>query len=420
MTKSLLKASGWLFLDRFTRMGIGFATGVLIARHYGPASNGELAYVIATSAIFGCLGSLGLDEIGPRDFAAGDRGVVSADIQRTTLVLRALSGSFAYLLLIAFMGFYQGPSPITILSALYSLYLLLQATDVVEYRFRAEGRFRKIAILRSTASVISGSLKVVAIEFDLPLIFIAGAMLAEFLFASFWYLLVGENRPSGRFKWDYAIGLLRRSRFIILAGTLYLLQARIDSLLTEYYLGLERLGQYAAAMKLIELFDAVAIVLSIVLVPEFAKRTGKAFETIARRAYLIGILLYLFSIPFMVLIWWLFPSIYGASYLEGQSVFPYMILRPLFVLMGFFRAGLAVAEGKHHLMPIYPAVALVFSLILGPILIPGMGLEGAAISTIGGLILSSILVDLLVYRRHLLWIVSSPMAFKGLIGGLKS
>ena len=147
----------------------------------------------------------------------------------------------------------------------------------------------------------------------------------------------------GRFSWNYARDLLRRSSFLIIAGTFSLLQGRVDSLLIEHYLDFEALGQYAAALKLMELFDTGAIVLSIVLVPEFARASGKALESLARRAYLAGGSLYLLSIPFIYGVAWLFPFIYGSSYTEGESLIPYLVLRPLLVMMGFFMAGHAVA-----------------------------------------------------------------------------
>ena len=101
--KRILRSSSWLFLDRFFRMAVGFLVGVVIARHYGPVANGELAYVVATAAILGSLGSLGLDEIGPRDFAAGDLKISRADIERTAVILRLLSGGVAYFVFLAFI-----------------------------------------------------------------------------------------------------------------------------------------------------------------------------------------------------------------------------------------------------------------------------------------------------------------------------
>ena len=421
--KRILRSSSWLFLDRFFRMAVGFLVGVVIARHYGPAANGELAYVVATAAILGSLGSLGLDEIGPRDFAAGDLGVPKADIERTAVILRLLSGGLAYLIFLAFIFFKEGSSPILLLAILYGLYLPIQATDVVEYRLRAEGRFGMIAGIRSVASLVSGGLKLGAVFLGFPLIAIAGAMGFEYVMGTTAYLFLRRRKDPegvGRFSWNYARDLLRRSSFLIIAGTFSLLQGRVDSLLIEHFLDLEALGQYAAALKLMELFDTGAIVLSIVLVPEFARASGKALETLARRAYLAGGCLYLLSIPLIYFVAWLFPFIYGSSYTEGESLIPYLVLRPLLVMMGFFRAGLAVAEGKQSLLPLYPLVGSLATWFLASYFIPEVGLRGAALSSIGGLLFSNLIVDLLVYRRHLVWMLSAAIEVRPLLKGFKA
>lgn len=421
--KRILRSSSWLFLDRFFRMAVGFLVGVVIARHYGPAANGELAYVVATAAILGSLGSLGLDEIGPRDFAAQDLTISRTDIERTAVLLRLLSGGVAYLLFLLFIFLKDGSSPIFLLAILYGLYLPLQATDVMEYRCRAEGRFGVIAGIRSFASLVSGGLKLVAVFGGFPLSAIAGAMGFEYLLGTTAYLFFGrrkEPQGAGRFSWHYARDLLRRCSFLMIAGTFSLLQGRVDSLLIEHYLDLEALGQYAAALKLMELFDTGAIVLSIVLVPEFARASGKRLETLARRAYLAGGALYLLSIPLIYGIAWLFPLIYGPSYTEGASLIPYLVLRPLLVMMGFFRAGLAVAEGKQNVLPLYPLVGSLVTSLLAFYFIPEMELKGAAIASIGGLLCSNFIVDLLVYRRHLVWMLSAVLEVRPLFDGFKA
>ena len=61
----LVRSSAWLFMDRFFRIGVGFLVGAIIARHYGPAAYGQLAYVVATASLLGSLANVGLDEIAP-------------------------------------------------------------------------------------------------------------------------------------------------------------------------------------------------------------------------------------------------------------------------------------------------------------------------------------------------------------------
>lgn len=414
----LVRSSAWLFMDRFFRIGVGFLVGVIIARHYGPAAYGQLAYVVATASLLGSFANVGLDEIAPRDLAAQDRGVTSLDVQKTAIILRLCAETIAYSLLLAFMAATQGFTTVFWLSAIYGGYFLLQSTDILEYRLRVDGEYGPIAKLRSSASLLSAGAKLAAVYYDLPLNYIAMAMLTEYALATAWYARLAHRRhwwSDARFNIGYAKNVLSRSGFLILTGFLAALQVRIDSLMIEHILGWEPLGQYSAALKIMELFDTGAIVLSIVLVPEFARKTGTQLTTLARRAYLAGLLIYLLSIPVMFLVWQLFPLVYGPSYQAGQAIMPYLFIRPLFILMGFLRTGLAVAEGRYAALPLYALCGCMLSALLGWIWIPLHGLTGAAIASMASLMVSNLAVDLLLYRRHLRWIVTCPMEIPGLL-----
>ena len=414
----LVRSSAWLFMDRFFRIGVGFLVGVIIARHYGPAAYGQLAYVVATASLLGSLANVGLDEIAPRDLAAQDLGVASPDVQKTGIILRLCAETIAYTLLLAFMAATQGFTTVFWLSAIYGGYFLLQSTDVLEYRLRVDGEYGPIAKLRSSASLLSAGAKLAAVYYDLPLTWIAVAMLVEYALGTVWYARLAHRRnwwSDARFNLGYAKNVLSRSGFLILTGFLAALQVRIDSLMIEHFLGWEPLGQYSAALKIMELFDTGAIVLSIVLVPEFARKTGAQLPMLARRAYLTGLVIYLLSIPVMFLVWQLFPLVYGPSYTEGQAIMPYLFIRPLFILMGFLRTGLAVAEGRYAALPLYALCGCILSALLGWIWIPLYGLTGAAIASMASLLISNLAVDLLLYRNHLRWIVTCPMEIPGLL-----
>lgn len=94
---------------------------------------------------------------------------------------------------------------------------------------------------------------------------------------------------------------------------------------------------------------------------------------------------------------------------------PYLFIRPLFILMGFLRTGLAVAEGRYAALPLYALCGCMLSALLGWIWIPLHGLTGAAIASMASLLVSNLAVDLLLYRRHLRWIVTCPMEIPGLL-----
>jgi O-antigen/teichoic acid export membrane protein len=74
--------------------------------------------------------------------------------------------------------------------------------------------------------------------------------------------------------------------------------------------------------------------------------------------------------------------------------------------MGFFRTGLAVAEGRYAALPLYALCGCLLSAALGWIMIPHYGLTGAALASMASLLISNLAMDLLLYRRHLVWILT--------------
>ena len=72
------------------------------------------------------------------------------------------------------------------------------------------------------------------------------------------------------------------------------------------------------------------------------------------------------------------------------------------------------------MLPLYPLVGSLVTWFLASYFIPEMGLKGAALSSIGGLLLSNLIVDLLVYRRHLVWMLSAVLEVRPLLKGFKA
>ena len=80
----------------------------------------------------------------------------------------------------------------------------------------------------------------------------------------------------------------------------------------------------------------------------------------------------------------------------------------LFVMLGFFRVGIAVVEFKHRILPFYAGFGFLLSIVAGRYLIPHLGLKGAALTHVLSLALSSLLVDALLYRKNLTRLIQCP------------
>lgn len=406
LVRKLLKGSSWLLFDRVFRIAVGFAVGVLVARHFGPEEFGQLSYVVATASVFGSLSSMGLDDIVPRDFAANTGNHPSLpDMQKTAFVLRVLGGVGAYILLLGVVYSVSGWSSLLVIATVFGLYFPLQAADVFEARLRVESRYASIAKTRSLANLASAVLKVLVVWLSLPLSFLAAAMTFEYAAAarSFHRAIVrGGFAAGGHFNGGYAKALLQRSWKVIFAGLIIMLQARVEYFMIEYFVGWNAVGQYAAAIKIFELFDVACIILATILLPEIARRDAPAGPALFEKAYAAGIMVYIFLLPCMLAAILLFPYVYGAKYEAAILVLPFLLLRPFFGMVNSIRNMMLVVDGRYG----YAITSAIFgglcSIAFGLALIPKFGLIGAAINTIVGLFSYTVLADLIFYRKSAL------------------
>lgn len=402
--RRLLSGSTWLLFDRIFRLAIGFAVGVLVARHFGPEQFGQLSYVVATASIFGSLSSVGLDDIVPRDFSAvGSARVSMADMQKTAFMLRFAGGACAYILLVGVVYWVSGWSPLLVITLIIGLYFPLQAADVFEARLRVESGYAAIAKSRSFANLVSSALKLVVVWLSLPLTFLAAAMTFEYA------AVAGAFRRAVRskglvnndacFNWPYAQSLLHRSWKVMLAGLIIMMQARIEYFMLEHFVDWNAVGQYSAGIKIFELFDVVCIILASVLLPEIAKRHQSLPSGVFEKAYAAGVLVYASLIPCMLVAIWLFPYLYGEKYAAAVTVLPFLLLRPFFGMVNSIRNMMLVVEGKYSYSILSALFGSICALASGILLIPAFGLLGAALNSVAGLFFYTVLSDSLFFRK---------------------
>ncbi|EIH1748065.1 oligosaccharide flippase family protein, partial [Escherichia coli] len=88
--EKIAKNSGWLLIERCTRLTLGLLVSTWIARYLGPDQYGILSYVIAFIAFFQAILPLGMDGIIVRDIAKNEKD--SGGILGTVIITRVILG----------------------------------------------------------------------------------------------------------------------------------------------------------------------------------------------------------------------------------------------------------------------------------------------------------------------------------------
>ena len=407
-------ASGWLLFDRIIRLGLGFAVGILVARHYGPSDWGALNYVLASAILFGPIASAGSENLILRDLAQSKSEQERADIQKTAIILRFVFGFLAYVGLVTLVLITQGVGLPFYLATVYGLVFIFQVSDIWEYRLRIGGHLPVVAGMHIVTGLCSSALKLLTIALAWPLLAIAFFMSGEY--AANWgflarYRLRNWAGLTGKFQSEYARKLLLSSSMVMLSGFLVACQSRSEYYLIAHYMDLESLGLYSAALKFMEVIDVLLLVLTMALVPELAKRDHVELPVLAKRTYLLGLIFFVCALLLMALIYAMFPWIYGQKYLPAQELIPWLAVRPLFVALGAIRGIFLVMEGRLRYVPVCAAVGLLTTIASSSFLIPIWGLKGAAISGLIGLVISNFVVDIFFKPQNIIFVFTCYRQF---------
>jgi len=422
----VLANTGWLFADKVVRMSVGLLVGVWVARYLGPQEFGLLNYAIALVAIFGAVAPLGLNRIVVRDLAKDSES--AAVTLGTAFGLQVTGGAFAVGLVILFVHV-ASPADTTIklLAALLSIALTLRATDVIKYWFEAEIRSKYTVLVDGFAFFVSSTVKVVLILLHAPLLAFVWAIILETALSALgiaiFYSLKTRALGNWRFRFWRAKELLHQSWPIVLSALAIMVQARADQVMLGSMIGSREVGQYSAAMRLIEAFGFVPTIIVGSIAPivtrakqESSDRYRERMIDVYRVMFItflaVAIPIFLFGRSFTIFL-------LGSDYSKAGSLLALFAVRQFFVNFGVARSLYITNENLFKYGLLSAVVGSILNIVLNYFLIPTYKSDGALLATVISFLASIFLVDLFSAgtRTNVLWMaigIVTPHKLKAL------
>lgn len=418
---SLLAAinnSGWLMFDKLIRLVLGLLVSAWVARYLGPAQFGELAYVLAYLAFFQAVAVLGMDGIIVRDIAKDK--TKAGEILGTAFFLRLIVGISCWLIAIAGMGWSNGWQDRSVyITALAGASLVFQAADTIDLWFQSQSQSKRTVIAKLMAYIISNGLKILLILNQASLLAFALVMSIEFLLAALAlacaYRKFSCQQPWQLFK-SQVIRLLKESWPFILSGLSIIVYMRIDQVMIKEILGEIELGIYAAVLPLAMLWTFIPMTLSVSLAPMVARakqQSEQAYWTclsnIFRGFALLG---WLICIPVALLSNYVVELLFGSEYANGSSVLAILVFTNLFINMGVAQSLWILNDGKSKLSLYKTIIGAIVCVTANLVLIPQLGIMGAAISALLAQLSSTMLTNVFLCRDVFILQIKSLLLIK--------
>lgn len=405
--------TSWLFGEKILRMVMGLFVGVWLARYLGPDQFGLFSYAQSFVALFAAVATLGLDGIVVRELIKNKE---KRDKLLGTAFYLKLMGAILVLVLLTVSIFFQSNDPQTNwLIFVIASATIFQSFNVIDFYFQSKVQSKFVALGGTVSLVSSSVIKITLILNDASLISFAFVILFDSFILAISFIYFYLKNKLSIFSWcfdkTYAKSLLKDSWPLILSGLVVSLYMKIDQVMIKNILDNNSVGQYAAAVRLLEVWYFIPVVISSSLFPAIinAKATSKHLYY-SRMQNLYNLMAWLaISIAIIVTLLsdWIVHVLYGDEFNQASGVIMIQIWSVIFVFLGVASSKWFIAEGLQKYSFYRSLSGAILNIILNLILIPMYGIEGAAIATLISQIVASYLFNVINKKSRITFFMHS-------------
>lgn len=379
----VLENTGWLFLDRIVRMGVGVVTTVWLARYLGPVQFGIINYASALVVVMTTVSALGLNSIVVRELVnepEHEQAILSA-----SLTLQIAAGFIGWAILSIYAIQFESPE---IRSALIVLGLsaIVRSTDTIKYWFEAKILSKYIVWIENFSFFVSSAIKLWLIFEKANVISFIWVMLAELSVSALLFIFVFSKKASISLRWKVGVNqikeLLVQSWPLILSGVAAIVYMRIDQVMLARISSMEEVGIYSAAVRISEIWYFIPLTIVSSIFPLIVRSRKEGADKFREQTSMLLEAMTLISILLAVLVTaiagGLIKVLYGAEFFKASSVLTIHVWACIFVFSGVVGGRWMIIENLQKHSFYRAAAGGVVSVALNLILIPSYGAIGSA------------------------------------------
>ncbi len=376
-----------LFVGRIGSLLIKMVIGIQVANYLGRADNGIITGGTVYIYFFSSIATLGLDQFIVKELHQYPDN--RDQILGTSFWLKVFSGIVCIPLI--YFAYLVYPAKATPYSYVFILSFIgiAQAFNVIDSYFQSQVQSKYIMQVQVAGNILSAAIKLALILSHQPLVLFVYAYLLDVVILSVGYFAVYQKRRLDAFKWKFdsslAKKLLQYSWPLIISGIMVALYMKIDLLMLQNMVGVKESGAYATVAQLSEAWNFVPSIIVSSLFPAILNARRDDIQRYKKRIqHLYDLMVYL-SVPAALVITFISPLIYKLyrpEYAYAAPVLSVHIWSGVFVFLGAASGQYLIAENLNKLTFIRTGFGAIINIVLNLILIPKMGMMGAAVATL--------------------------------------
>lgn len=381
------KNAFWIIGIQIVKSLLGLVISMITARYLGPANYGLFNYASSLVAFVAPIMYLGLTGILVQELinAQDEEGTVLG-----TAVIMSLVSSV--LCIAGLLGFVfvanQGETETIIVCAFYSVLLIFEGIDLIQYWFQAKLQSKYSSLASLVAYVVVSFYKIFLLVTAKSVRWFAISSSVEYFAVAIglYYLYKRLGGQKLCFSWNKARQMLSRSHYYIVADMMVAIFAQTDRIMLKLMVDNTATGYYSAAVACAGMTSFVfsAIIDSFrPLIFEKKKLDEAQFEKNMCRLYSIIIYLSLAqSLCMSLFAPLIIKIIYGSAYGPAASALSLVVWYTTFSYLGAVRNIWMLSENLQRYLGPINIIGALSNVVLNLIIIPIMGIMGAALASI--------------------------------------
>lgn len=392
--------SAWIIGQQVFQMLLQLVIGILTARYLGPSNYGTLNYTASFVAFFTSIVTLGMDGVIIKKMI--DNPDKEGLFIGSCMGLRLLASFLSIISLVFIVCMLNPEEPIKhILVLMQSFQLSFKAIEILDSWFQRSLKSKYVSIGKMVACVVVSSYKLSLLFLSMDIVWFAiASTLSEAVIAAIeWFFYKREGGSKLQFSFQIGKQVLSESYHFIISGLMVAVYSQIDKIMIGQMMSDLDVGYYTTATAVCSMwvFIPIAIINSFQPIIMETKRGGTNEQYIRRLEQLYCAVIWLCIGVSIIVVLLAEPAIlvlYGREYLGSVSALRIAIWYETFAVIGTARGIWILCENKNRYVKYYLFIGAVVNFVLNLLLIPILGINGAALATLITQIITSLVAPL--------------------------
>lgn len=381
--------TSWLFWGDVARKIVNFFVVIYVARYLGPAHFGLLNYSASFVYIFSTIAILGLNITLVKKLVQEPEESHN-EILGSAFILRLGGSLCSFAMICIYLSLVQSDMTEKMLVLIIALSLFSYGFNNIGYYFQAKVESKFVVISGIVYALAGALLRMVLIYLQSPLLYFAMVILVESIVHSFMLTVMYHRTGMSIRKWSFnrttAVKMLFESVPFALSGIFLTIHLKIDQVLIKELLTASDVGIYSVAVTCTDVWHAIPLILVNSLFPAIlnTKKEGDEIYLNRMQKFFDLILLYalVICVPFTIFSKPIIQIAFGSDYVGSAAVIKVYIWSNVFFFFSLISSRFFAAQELRGYELMRNVLGVVFNVLLNLLLIPRMGVMGAALATL--------------------------------------